>query len=100
MLTVLMDFIFQINEVMKQETNSWLSEFQSNLAELQKSISNKTASSTPGNIKVNLANTKNFDRLKIKLDYNLGTLDFISTTHLFLIIPFRAFRILSLLYSH
>lgn len=83
MLTLLMDFVFQINEVMKQETNSWVSEFQSNLAELQESISNKTASTLPGNIKVNITNTKNYDNLKIRLDNNLGVVDFISPIHLF-----------------
>lgn len=83
LLTLLMDFIFQINEVMKQETNSWVSEFQSNLAELQKSISNKAESAMPGNVKVSITNTKNFSNLKIRLDNNLGIADFISPIHLF-----------------
>jgi hypothetical protein len=103
---MLADFISHINEIMIQETNAWVSEFQSNLTELQKSINKKEESSKvsgfqsnlvelqksynkklesliPGNIKVNVTNTENFVNLKIRLDNNLGTVDFISPFHFF-----------------
>ncbi|EON76333.1 hypothetical protein ADIS_3461 [Lunatimonas lonarensis] len=83
LLSMLADFISQINDIKYQETNAWVSEFQSNLAELQRSVHQKSESSSPGNIKVSLVNTGPFDKLKIRLDNNLGMADVKGPGYLF-----------------
>jgi hypothetical protein len=72
LLSMLADFVSQINEIMYQETNAWVAEFQSNLAELQRSINQKSEASSPGNIKVRLVNIGHFGKLRIRLNNNLG----------------------------
>ncbi len=76
------DFALLIDELVKQETNSWAMEFQSNISELQKAIDSKLETVSPGSIKTVVSNTKDYKNLKIKLD-NLGSSDIIGNVFLF-----------------
>ncbi|TXE06717.1 SLATT domain-containing protein [Algoriphagus aquimarinus] len=74
LLSMLADFIIMIKEIVKEETSAWALEFQTNMAELQKSINNKIETTIPGSIKVTLSNISDYKNLKIKLN-NMGSLD-------------------------
>lgn len=74
LLRMLADFLVMVEEIVTEETSSWALEFQSNMAELQKSINTKVETSMPGSIKVILTNITNHKKLKIKLD-NIGSMD-------------------------
>jgi hypothetical protein len=82
LLRMLSDFLMTIEEIVLEETNKWVLEFQSNIAELQKSIDSKVETSTPGSIKVTLTNISNHKNLKIKLD-NVGSVDVKRNVYLF-----------------
>jgi len=82
LLRVLLDFMNLIEGIVKEETSAWSTDFQSSMAELQKSINNKVETIIPGNIKVSITNAKDFKKLKIRLD-NLEIIDLKSPVHLF-----------------
>jgi hypothetical protein len=81
LMKILIDFSSLIDELVKQETNSWATEFQSNIAELQKTINSKLESTSPGSIKVSITNSSTSSQLKLKLD-NLNTLEIIGNVAL------------------
>ncbi|MCL6257452.1 SLATT domain-containing protein [Aquiflexum sp. TKW24L] len=82
LLRMLMDFSVLIDEIVKEETSSWVTEFQSSMAELQKSINNKLETTQPGNIKVNVNQFNNYKNIKIKLD-SLAFANMISPIYLY-----------------
>ncbi len=68
LLTMLKDFVGQVDELTKQETQSWAAEFQSNTAELMKMANQKADEMKPGSVKVTIKNTINATGLNIRLD--------------------------------
>jgi len=68
LLKMLMDFSSLIDEMVKQETNNWATEFQTNIAELQKTINAKIETTSSGAIKVIGSNLQSYRRLKLKID--------------------------------
>jgi hypothetical protein len=68
MLTMLKDFSASVDELIKQETNTWATEFQNNISELQKIASAKMEEFRPGFIKVVVKNRTAYKDLVIKVD--------------------------------
>ena len=68
MLNMLKEFSFKIDELVKQETNSWAAEFQTNIAELQKMANAKLENLQPGSVKVVAKNTDHYKEVSIKVD--------------------------------
>jgi hypothetical protein len=68
LLKMLMDFSLLIDEMVKQETNNWATEFQTNIAELQKTINAKVETTTSGAIKVIGNNLQSYKSLRVKID--------------------------------
>ncbi|HHP7236018.1 MAG TPA: SLATT domain-containing protein [Desulfobacterales bacterium] len=62
------EFSLQVENLVKQETDAWILEFQSNLAELGKVLKTESDKSYLGNIKVTITNAKDFDRVSIRLN--------------------------------
>lgn len=58
LLQRLKDFIVQVHLQVQQETEGWIIEFQSNLADLEKTIKSQTESRKPGRIQVTVTNAK------------------------------------------
>lgn len=56
LLTMLKNFLSQIDELVKEETGVWASEFQTNMAELQKLADSKVKSLQPGNVRITITN--------------------------------------------
>jgi len=54
----------------KQETDSWVAEFQSNLAELEKGLKSSVESQKAGRIKVSVANATDFEAVSVLLNDN------------------------------
>ena len=52
----------------KQETDAWAAEFQSNLAELEKTLKTTKESPKPGSIHVKVANAQRFESVVIRLN--------------------------------
>jgi hypothetical protein len=68
MLTMLKDFSAAIDELIRQETNTWATEFQNNISELQKIASAKMEEFRPGFIKVIVKNKTAYKDILIKVD--------------------------------
>ncbi|HMH23679.1 MAG TPA: SLATT domain-containing protein [Puia sp.] len=68
LLTVLKDFSAQIDELVKQETNAWATEFQTNIAELQKLTQAKLDMLKPGSVRIKIGNTAGYTNIGIKID--------------------------------
>ena len=68
LLKMLMDFSSFVDEMVKQETQNWATEFQTNIAELQKIINTKLETTNSGAIKVIGSNLQTYSSLKVKID--------------------------------
>ena len=62
------DFSLQIEGLVKQETDAWVLEFQSNVAELEKMLKTEVEAREPGNIKITVPNAVDFDAVAIRLN--------------------------------
>ncbi len=65
------DFSLKVDELVKQETDSWVLEFQSNLAELEKVLKTEAETRKLGSLKVKVANAKEFEKIAISLNHEL-----------------------------
>jgi hypothetical protein len=68
LLQRLKDFSLQIETLVKQETDAWVAEFQTNLSELDTMVKTEKEARTPGRIKVTVTNARDFERVAISLD--------------------------------
>ena len=64
------DFSLQVENLVKQETDAWILEFQSSISELEKTLKTEVETRKPGSIKVVVTNARDFDRVTIQLDDN------------------------------
>lgn len=64
------DFSLQVESLVRQETDAWVLEFQSNVAELEKVLKTEVETRKPGNIKITVTNAADFDAVAIKLNDN------------------------------
>lgn len=62
------DFSLEVENQVKQETDAWVMEFQSNLAELQKVLKTEIEAKKFGSIKVKVSNAMDFERVSIRLN--------------------------------
>jgi hypothetical protein len=62
------DFTTQIEALVKQETDAWVLEFQTNLSQLEKSLKAETEARKPGSVKVTVPNARSFDRVEVRLN--------------------------------
>jgi hypothetical protein len=58
LLQRLKDFIVQVHLQVQQETEAWILEFQSNLADLERTIKSQTEARKPGKIQVTVSNAR------------------------------------------
>ncbi len=63
-------FSLQVENLVKQETDTWILEFQSSISELEKTLKTEVETRKPGSIKVVVTNASDFDRVTIQLDDN------------------------------
>jgi hypothetical protein len=68
LLQRLKDFSLQIETLVKQETDAWVAEFQTNLSELDTMVKTEKEARRPGRIKVTVTNARDFERVAISLD--------------------------------
>jgi hypothetical protein len=68
MITLIKDFSSQIDEIVKQETNSWATEFQTNMADLQKIADKSLEELRPVSLQLVLKNTDGYTRLNLQVD--------------------------------
>jgi hypothetical protein len=68
MITLIKDFSNQIDEIVKQETSSWATEFQTNLADLQKIADKSLEELRPVCLQLTLKNTEKYTRLTVLVD--------------------------------
>lgn len=69
MLLRLKDFVLFVRGQIEQETDAWVLEFQSNLADFANTVKSKTELSKPGSLQVTVSNAKDFDAgIKVRLD--------------------------------
>jgi hypothetical protein len=68
LLQRLKDFSLQVETLVKQETDAWVTEFQTNLSELEKMLKTEMEARTPGSVKVTVTNARDFERVEISLD--------------------------------
>ncbi|MDQ3130704.1 MAG: SLATT domain-containing protein [Acidobacteriota bacterium] len=64
------DFTLQIENIIKQETDAWVTEFQTNITQLEKVLKTETEARKPGSIKVSIKNCSDFERVQIRLNDN------------------------------
>ena len=62
------DFCVQIDSLMKQETDAWIAEFQTNIAELEKALKTEVAARKPGGIKITVKNARDFEKVELRLN--------------------------------
>ena len=62
------DFSMAVEAAIKQETDAWVAEFQSSLAELEKMLKTEVQTRGPGSLKVTIPNAADFDRVTVQLD--------------------------------
>jgi len=65
------DFTLQIENIIKQETDAWVTEFQTNISQLEKVLKTEIEARKPGSIKVTVKNCADFDKISIRLNDNL-----------------------------
>jgi hypothetical protein len=68
LLQRLKDFTLQVETILRQETDAWVTEFQTNISELDKMLQAAVESRSPGSIKVTVTNAKDFDTVRISLN--------------------------------
>jgi hypothetical protein len=68
LLQRLKDFSLQVDALVKQETDAWVTEFQTNLSELETMLKTEMEARTPGSVKVTVTNARDFERVAILLD--------------------------------
>lgn len=68
LLQMTRDFVSQIDELVKQETLSWATEFQSNVSELQKMTNSKLETMKPGSIRVVIKEAQLYKDFVIHID--------------------------------
>jgi hypothetical protein len=68
LLQRLKDFSLQVETLVKQETDAWVTEFQTNLSELETMLKTEMEARTPGSVKVTVTNARDFERVEILLD--------------------------------
>jgi hypothetical protein len=68
MLQRIRDFVAQVEGLMKQETDAWVVEFQSNITELNKLLKAKVEKKRLGGIKVRITNAAEFPKVALFLD--------------------------------
>ena len=64
------DFTLQIENIIKQETDAWVTEFQTNITQLEKVLKTEIEVRKPGSIKVAVKNCADFDKILILLNNN------------------------------
>ena len=64
------DFTLKVEDLVKQETDAWVQEFQSDIAELTKVLKTEVETRKPGSIRVTVTNAKDFERVAIRLNDN------------------------------
>lgn len=70
MLQRLKDFVVLVRGQVEQETDAWVLEFQSNLADLANAVKSKSEVTKPGSLQVAISNAKDFDAgIKAYLDH-------------------------------
>ena len=62
------DFSMAVEAAIKQETDAWVAEFQSSLAELEKMLKTEVQTRGPGSLKVTVPNAADFDKVTVRLD--------------------------------
>jgi hypothetical protein len=67
LLQRLKDFTLQVETLVRQETDAWVTEFQTSISELDKILQAAVESRSPGSIKVTVTNAKEFDKVRISL---------------------------------
>ncbi len=64
------DFTLQIENIIKQETDAWVAEFQTNISQLEKVLKTEVEARKPGSIKVSVKNCADFEKVEIRLNDN------------------------------
>jgi hypothetical protein len=64
----LKDFTLQVETLVRQETDAWVTEFQANISELEKMLQAEAQARAPGSIKVTVTNARDFDKVTILLN--------------------------------
>ncbi|MBI4552389.1 MAG: SLATT domain-containing protein [Candidatus Latescibacteria bacterium] len=68
LLQRLKEFSLQVDALVRQETDAWVTEFQSNLAELEKLLKTEVETRKLGSIKVTVTNAREFERVALQLN--------------------------------
>ena len=64
------DFSLQVESLVRQETDAWVLEFESSVAQLEKVLKTEGETRKPGLIKMTVTNATDFDTVTIKLNDN------------------------------
>jgi len=64
------EFTFQIEALVKEETDTWANEFQNNIAELEKALKAIVETRKPGDIKIIIPNVIDFKEIRLFLNGN------------------------------
>ncbi|MCD9186225.1 MAG: SLATT domain-containing protein [Pyrinomonadaceae bacterium] len=64
------DFTLQVENIIKQETDVWVREFQSNITQLEKVLKTEIEARKTGSIKVTIKNCADFEKVEIRLNDN------------------------------
>jgi len=64
------DFTLQIENIIRQETDTWVAEFQTNITQLEKVLKTETEARKSGSIRVVIKNCAEFERVAIRLNDN------------------------------
>ena len=62
------DFSLQIESLVKQETDAWVLEFESSVAQLEKVLKTEVETKKTGHVKITVANAADYDTVIIKLN--------------------------------
>ena len=62
------DFTLQIETIVKEETDTWVAEFQTNISQLEKVLKTEIEARKPGSIRVVVKNCTDFERVAIRLN--------------------------------
>lgn len=67
-LQKLKDFSAKIDGIVKQETDAWINEFRSNIAELEKVLKTGAEERKPGALQLKVTNARDFGKITVCLD--------------------------------
>jgi hypothetical protein len=72
LLQRLKDFSLQMDTLVRQETDAWVTEFRANISQLEQLLKTEAQARTPGSLRTIVPNARDFEKVTVLLDGSLA----------------------------